>query len=182
LIDKAIQRASQIAKKKNLSLTAKELEQVALTVGLGALKYQDLSQNRQTDIIFDWDKMMSLQGNSAPYLQYTYARFMSILAKSLKAARQYQVSNALGTEEQKLMRKCVQLNEAVCLASQEYMPNLIANYIYELCSLANAYYEKIPVLKCSEPERSMRLGLIKNIALTIKLSLGLLGISVMKKM
>ena len=181
LLQKATQRAQRIAKKKNPLLKQNELIRVAAAVGIGALKYQDLSQNRNTDIMFDWEKMLSLQGNSAPYIQYTYARLASILRK----ARLKPISSSkfvFGEEEGLLMRKCVQFGEVVEKSASEYAPNIIANYVYDLCSLINGFYERIPILKSEEPQRSVRLAVIKHASETIKASLYLLGISVMNKM
>lgn len=180
LINKATVLAGRVARKKNPDLSKAQLEKAAVVVGIGALKYQDLSQNRNTDIVFDWDRMLSLEGNSAPYIQYTYARLMSIVRKAKNKAGSF--SAAPDSDELLLMRKCLQFNDAVAKAAQEYAPNVIANYVYELSSMANSFYERQPILQSSEPRRSLRLALIRNIALTIQRSLDLLSVSVVNKM
>ena len=188
MIDEAVRRAKKIAKRKNSKLSAGQLKKIAKTIGLGAIKYNDLSQNRNTDIIFDWNRMLSLEGNSAPYLQYTYARLRSILRKAGLPAqagkkplgRSLKIQQ-LGSPERALLCKVLQFQEVVPKAATEFLPSLLANYLFELSALANGFYEKYPVLKEKAPVREQRLSLIAGIAATLNAGLELLGIKVSER-
>jgi arginyl-tRNA synthetase len=179
VIEEVVLRARQIVEEKNPGLSEKEKERISRMVGIGALKYNDLSQNRNTDIIFDWNRMLDFQGNSAPYIQYTHARLKSILRKTQMPKSKFQKVN-LGAlvepEEIALMKKVLQFSEAVEDAAREYAPNLVANYLWGLSNLANTLYEKYPVLKAEKGVREARLFLINRIADVLKEGLGLLGI------
>lgn len=176
-IKEAISRARKIVEEKNHALSEKEKAAISRMVGIGSLKYNDLSQNRNTDIIFDWDKMLDFAGNSAPYIQYTYARLKSIVRKSKQRKIDDKSIAALAEpEEIALMKKVLQLPEAAEDAAREYAPNLVANYLWELANFANTFYEKYPVLKAEPKIRSARLALIVKTAATLKTGLLLLGI------
>lgn len=184
VIQEAIRRAERVAKAKNKDISNRKLKKIAQAVGVGAIKYNDLSQNRNTDIVFDWDRMLSLEGNSAPYLLYTYARLESILRKSRTASHVFDSFDLarFGEPELKLMRLLVQFPEVVYQAAQEYLPNLIANYLFMLSSQINAYYEQFPVIKATEEKlRWARTLLVRNAGYTLKTGLSLLGIPIIKK-
>lgn len=179
VINEAISRARKIVEDKNPSLSKKEKESISRMIGIGALKYNDLSQNRNTDIIFDWNRMLDLTGNSAPYIQYSYARLRSIVHKSQispSKLRKTDLAPLNTTEELMLIKKVLQLPEAVRNAAKELAPNFVANYLWGLANLASAFYEKHPVLKAESGLRHARLALIAKTAATLKAGLDLLGI------
>ncbi|MEX2033029.1 MAG: arginine--tRNA ligase [Candidatus Colwellbacteria bacterium] len=197
VMNEAVERARKITHEKQLVRQARgepemsdgEKAIVAQIVGIGALKYNDLSQSRVADITFDWDKMLSLRGNSAPYLQYTYARLKSILRKadnipSLEAGAIYgELVESIEKEaDLRLILKLVFFPEAVKEASESYLPHQIANYLYGLARSINDYYEKEPILKAEGSLRGARLHLIKTASETLKTGLGLLGIGVVERM
>jgi arginyl-tRNA synthetase len=181
VIDEAVQKAREIVEKKNTDLHLKEKDKIAEAVGIGALKYNDLSQNRNTDIIFDWNRMLDFDGNSAPYIQYTYARLRSIARKArnskLEIRNEFKLSNFLKQpEEVSLMKKALQLPEAAEDAARELAPNFVANYLWEMTNLVNVFYEKYPVLKAEKNVRDARLFLISKVAGALKQGLLMLGI------
>lgn len=179
VIREAAARARRIVEEKNPALPEREKENIARMVGVGALKYNDLSQNRNTDIVFDWNRMLDFQGNSAPYLQYTHARMRSILRKIGNRKwkiRRSRFAPPAEQEEIALMKKTLRFPEAVEDAGAAFAPNLLANYLWEFANLANTFYEKYPVLKAEPVVRAARLALIAKTAATIKSGLKLLGI------
>lgn len=185
VVAEAIARARKMTRQKNPRLTKQKLEKISRAIGLGAIKYNDLSQNRHTDIVFDWEKMLSLEGNSAPYLQYTYVRFLRILKKARFQAEKTKLTEKeiklFSEEELMILRKLVQFPEVLQQSAQDYLPNLIANYAFELANLANSFYEKYPVLKAEKGQREARLVLVSKVAETIKTCLSLFGIEVLKE-
>ena len=181
LIDEAINRAKSVINKAN-EYSEDELEEIARVIGIGSLKYADLSINRTSNYIFDWDKMLSLDGNTALYMQYAYARINSILNRAGKINED--VSLKFSDElERKLALKVLSLEDTLNRAYKEAMPHLITNYLYELASMFMKFYEQNPILKEGvEPEqRDTRLILAKTTANAIKLSLNILGIEVLER-
>jgi arginyl-tRNA synthetase len=182
LLEEAIQRARKIIEEKNPDLSESEKIDIAEKVGIGAVKYYDLSQYRMTDYIFSWDRMLSFQGNTAPYLQNAYVRIRSIFRK---AAEEFVAPTqiALGVPEEKtLALKLSQFAEAVPAVLNDFRPNLLANYLYELANAFHAFYEACPVLKSEEPARGSRLALCELSARVLGKGLDLLGIKVPEKM
>jgi arginyl-tRNA synthetase len=182
LLDEAVQRARKIIEEKNPDLGEAEKVDIARTVGIGAVKYYDLSQYRMTDYIFSWDRMLSFQGNTAPYLQNAYVRIRSIFRK---AGEEFAAPSkiALGTPEEKtLSLKLSQFAETVPAVLNDYRPNLLANYLYELANAFHAFYEACPVLKAEEPIRGSRLALCELTGRVLAKGLDLLGIKVPEKM
>lgn len=181
LIEESINRAKLVINREN-KYTENEVEYIAKIVGIGALKYADLSINRQSNYIFDWDKMLSLDGNTALYAQYAYARINSILTK----AKNYQVSqNPKFSDnlEKKLALKIILLDDVLSRAYKEATPHTITTYIYELTSLFMRFYEYNPILRSdvSKEQRETRLLLAQCSANTIKISLNILGIEVLER-
>jgi arginyl-tRNA synthetase len=177
IVQEANQRALQIINEKNPNLTHKE--HIAEQVGLGAIKYADLSHNRKGDIVFRWETALSFEGNTGPYLQYTYARLNSIVRKSQDDFLQTKDSLEKLTDpaEQDVARKLVHFAEAVELSAKEMMPHHLANYLYELSGLINRFYQAVPVL--IEPNKELRcarLSLVAASATALKNGLYLLGI------
>jgi arginyl-tRNA synthetase len=182
LLDEAVQRARKIIEEKNPELSEPEKVEIAQKVGIGAVKYYDLSQYRMTDYIFSWDRMLSFQGNTAPYLQNAYVRIRSIFRK---AGEEFVAPTqiALGAPEEKtLALKLSQFAEVVPAVLNDFRPNLLANYLYELANSFHAFYEACPVLKSEEPARSSRLALCELSARVLGKGLDLLGIRVPEKM
>lgn len=183
LLKKSIDLARKIVEKKNPKLKAKEKEKIAIAVGLGAVKYNDLRENRLSDISFDWDKMLDFSGDSAPYLQYTYARLRSILRKTRKVSGiKYHVSSIDTDIEMALIRKMVEFPETVRRSAENLTTNNIAKYLYELANLANKFYELTPILiDENKDRRNARLVLIDSVTSVMKNGLGLLGIKAPEK-
>ncbi|HEV8184664.1 MAG TPA: arginine--tRNA ligase [Chthoniobacterales bacterium] len=182
VLDEAVGRARKIIEEKNPDLDEAEKESVARVVGIGAVKYADLSQYRMTDYIFSWNRMLSLQGNTAPYLQNAYVRIQSIFRK---AGEQSSASVPLllsEAAEKVLAKRLCQFAEIVPTVLNDFRPNVLANYLFELANSFHAFYEACPVLKSEEPLRASRLGLCKLTARTLQRGLELLGIEVPEKM
>jgi arginyl-tRNA synthetase len=180
VINLAIKKALTFVLKKNPKMSKKQALKIAQVIGIGALKYNDLSQNKLNDIILNWDKLLSLNSNSSIYLQYTYSRFFNILKK----AQFKKPANALkNLEEEDLMilRKLSQFKEVIQNSQEENSPNLIANYLYSLSVLANNYYEKTNILKSEVKLKNQRLTLVYYLTLIIETGLDLLGINVLPK-
>ena len=181
LIDEAIERAKKVINKSN-EYSDEELEHIARVIGIGSLKYADLSINRTSNYIFDWDKMLSLDGNTALYMQYAYARINSILNKAPKVNQDFTptFSDEL---ERRLALKILSLEDTLNRAYKEAMPHLITNYLYELTSLFMKFYESNPILKeeVTPNQRDSRLLLAKATANVIKTSLDILGIEVLER-
>ncbi len=182
LLEEAIMRARKIVEEKNPDLTETEKEQIAKIVGIGAVKYADLSQYRMTDYVFSWDRMLSLQGNTAPYLQNAYVRIRSIFRK---IGGNFTVPNELKLSEATeltLAKRLAQFAEVVPQVLNDFRPNLLANYLFELANAFHGFYEACPVLKSEEPVRSSRLALSALTGRTLQQGLNLLGIEVPEKM
>lgn len=184
VLDEAERRALAVVEAKNPDLSPDEMRQVARVVGLGAIKYADLSQNRQSDILFDWDKMLAMQGNTAPYLQYAYARIRSIFRKGAEETGPLDESPIALTDpaERQLALKILRFSEAVEAAGEDYRLNLICNYLFELSQAFAAFYEQCPVLKSEPAIRAGRLKLCDLTARTLKMGLAILGIDVVERM
>ncbi|MEO6872030.1 MAG: arginine--tRNA ligase, partial [Chthoniobacterales bacterium] len=182
LLDEAVVRAEKIVSEKNPELPEAERKSIAQTIGIGAVKYADLSQYRMTDYIFSWDRMLSLQGNTAPYLQNAYVRIRSIFRK---LGTEFIAPNELvftESAELNLAKRLAQFAENVPQILNDFRPNLLANYLFELANAFHAFYEACPVLKAEEPARSTRLALCELTARVLQKGLELLGIAVPEKM
>ena len=151
-------------------------EDIARAVGVGALKYFDLSHQPQTDIIFDWEKLFLLEGNSAPYLQYTYARAKSVIRKA-QLLKPLAISHKplAGEAEMPLLRYLYRFPEVIAEAAKIYSPNLLCNYLFELAQRFNSFYAATPILKAEE-NKDLRLALTSATAQVLKNGLTLLGI------
>jgi arginyl-tRNA synthetase len=182
LLDEAVTRAKALVVEKNPDLAREEVERIGQIVGIGAIKYTELSQHRLTDYVFSWSKMLSFQGNTAPYLQNAYVRSRSIfrrLTEEFHPPPQIE----LGTPaEQKLAKKLLQFGEVVPAVLDGFRPNVLANYLYELAADYHVFYEQCPVLSAEADQRNQRLLLSDLFARTLKLGLHLLGIDVPERM
>lgn len=185
LLDEAIERAEQAVKSKNPTLTTEEFAEISNKVGIGAIKYADLCKTRTNDYVFDWESMLSFEGNTGPYLQYAYTRINSIFNKANEDMAHFNHSMLLNTEQEKaLALKTMQFSEVINQVADEAYPHTLCTYLYELASLFMTFYEACPVLKSGiDIElRNSRLQLSKAVALTLKSGLELLGIDIMNKM
>jgi arginyl-tRNA synthetase len=196
LLEEACKRARKIIDEKNPDLSEKEKSDIAEKIGIGAVKYADLSQYRTTDYIFSWDRMLSLHGNTAPYLQNAYVRIRSIFRKAGEPAvatplpevsetRHRSVATALTLKdpaELNLAKRLCQFGEIVPLMLNGFRPNILANYLFELANSFHAFYEACPVLKSKEPARGSRLALCDLTARVLQRGLDLLGIKVPERM
>jgi len=181
LLEEGITRAREIVVKKNPELAESERNEIARIIGLGAIKYADLSQYRMTDYIFSWDKMLSLHGNTAPYLQNAYVRIRSIFRKAEGASLSQ--APVLGEPaELNLAKRLCQFAEIVPQVLNDFRPNILANYLFELANSFHTFYEACPVLKADEPVRSSRLALCDLTGRVLQRGLKLLGIDVPEKM
>ena len=185
LLDEATERALKIAAEKNAALPAGELNNIAQVIGLGAVKYADLLPNRQSDYIFSWDKMLALQGNTAPYLQYACARIASIRRKAPMVDASGQSTAPIGLdapEEAALAKHLLNFGLTLEAVAEEYRPNYLCNYLYELAGKFTSFYENCPVLKAEEPTRGSRLSLCDLTARVLKKGLETLGIETVEQM
>ena len=187
LLEEAVTRARKVVDENSPDLGEEERSRIAEVVGLGAIKYADLSQNRLSDYVFDWDKMMAMNGNTATYLQYAYARCRSIFAKggidpaALRASRPaIALSNPA---ERALGMQVLRFPEAVQLAADELKPNILTDYLFDLANRYSTFFENCPVLKAeSDERRDSRLALCDLTARTLGRGLELLGIGVVDRM
>ncbi len=186
LLDEAIQRASEDLKNRLNTESRSEnesfIDKVSTTVGIAAIKYADLSQNRVSNYQFSFNKMLSLQGNTAPYLLYALVRIAGISRKGgdLNALDQNIQFNE--PQEWALIRKLLELDCIIAEVEKELLPNRLCGYLFELSQIFNRFYDQIPILKASEPSRTSRLALCSITADTLKLGMTLLGIPTLERM
>jgi arginyl-tRNA synthetase len=182
LVEEACRRARKIIDEKNPNLSEDEKNDIAEKIGIGAVKYADLSQYRTTDYIFSWDKMLSLHGNTAPYLQNAYVRIRSIFRKAGEAAPKIDKLILSESAEIDLAKRVCQFAEIVPQVLNGFRPNILANYLFELANSFHAFYEACPVLKSDEPARGSRLAQSDLTARVLQRGLDLLGIKVPERM
>ena len=187
LLDEAVERAEADLRRRLQEEERTEdeafIQHVATTVGLAAVKYADLSQNRITNYQFSFDRMLALQGNTAPYLLYAVVRIAGIARKggdlAAAGATALQFSEP---QEWALVRELLKLDAVIAEVEEELLPNRLCSYLFELSQVFNRFYDQVPVLKAEEPARSSRLALCRLTADTLKLGLGLLGIPTLERM
>ena len=185
LLVEAVERAEQLLRDKNTDLSYDAIKIIARKVGIGAIKYADLSKTRTNDYIFDWDAMMSFEGNTAPYLQYAYTRIRSIFRKAQIDPQSFKAEiNIVEPQEKALAMKLLQFEEIIDQVASEGYPHILCNYVYELASAFMSFYEHCPILKdeIDEATKNSRLQLSKQTSEAIAQGLDLLGIEVMEKM
>ena len=185
LLDEALERARRLVAEKNPDMPADELEKLANAVGIGAVKYADLSKNRTTDYIFDWDNMLAFEGNTAPYMQYAYTRVLSVFRKadideSALASAQVIISE---DREAQLAARLLQFEETLTVVAREGTPHVMCAYLYDVAGLFSGFYEHCPILSAENEEiRNSRLKLAQLTAKTLKLGLDTLGIETVERM
>jgi arginyl-tRNA synthetase len=182
LLDEAEERALAVVTEKNPSLPLVERQQIACAVGIGAVKYADLSQNRTTDYVFSWSKMLAMNGNTAPYMQYAYVRVQSIFRKAGAARADIVTASLEHAAELDLAKHILRFPETLHAVAEDDKPNWLTGYLYDLTGKFSAFYENCPVLQSAEPTRSSRLLLCRLTADVIKRGLNLLGIEVIEQM
>ena len=185
LLDEGKKRAYDIVNEKNPNLSEEEKQNISEVVGVGAIKYADLSQNRQSPIIFEWNKILSFEGNTAPYLQYSYARIQSILRKADEEGKVIDYSKELVIEdklEKALANHIATFPMAVIKAADTFKPNIIADYLFELAKKFNSFYNNCPILNQDDETLVSRALLAKIAGDTIKDGLSLLGIETLDRM
>ncbi len=191
LLDEAVGRAEQLVRAaeadpvRRRGFTEAEIREVSEAVGIGAIKYADLSQNRQSDYVFSWDKMLSLEGNTAPYLMYAYARIRSIYRKGAESAAGLTDGALVIGEpaERALVLRIARFPETIDSVAAGLRINLLTDYLYDLAGVFMRFYESCPVLAADTPElRASRLRLCDLTARTLRVGLDLLGIRVLERM
>lgn len=184
LLNEAIERASDLIRQKNPDLDDQALNNIIDAVAIGAVKYADLSKNRTTDYIFDWDNMLNFEGNTAPYLQYAYTRVISLFRRTgidpQNLSHHIELKQAA---EKALATRLLQFEETLYSVADEGTPHLMCNYLYDLAGLFSRFYEDCPILNAeSEQIRQSRLKLALLTARTLKIGLDTLGIQTVEKM
>ena len=197
LLDEAEDRAFKVVSAKSPDLPEAHRREIARAVGIAAIKYADLLPNRQSDYVFSWDKMLALNGNTAPYLQYAYARIRSIFRKgnvgqatppgafSQSPITNYQSPASLhlaAPEELALARHLLNFGLVLEAVAEDYRPNFLCNYLYDLAGRFTAFYENCPVLKSEAEQRASRLLLCDLTARVLKQGLDVLGIQTLEQM
>ncbi|MFO1390368.1 arginine--tRNA ligase [Cellvibrio sp.] len=185
LLTEAVERADKLVRERSSDLSENEITEIARKVGIGSVKYSDLSKTRTNDYIFSWDSMLSFEGNTAPYMQYAFTRVQSIFRKAGVTPESLQSDIIVGTEQEKALAiKLLQFSEVLDQVAREALPHLLCTYLYDIASLYMSFYEACPILKDGiEPEiRDSRLRLCHLVARTIEQGLDLLGIEVMERM
>lgn len=183
VLNEAVDRARKIVDEKNSGLPEDVMSDIAERIGVGALKYAELSQARSSDYVFSWEKMLSLQGNTAPYMINAYVRTRSIFRK-LEGTPQYPADTLSISEEAErvIAMKLCQYGEILPQVLCDYRPNLLASYLYELAQNFHSFYEQCPVLNAKEPSRCTRIALCDTTSSVLRHGLDLLGISPPERM
>jgi arginyl-tRNA synthetase len=197
LLDEAVKRAYDLVTQKNADEVAKgrssaegglseeQKKYISEAVGIGAVKYADLAQNRNSDYVFSWDKMLAMDGNTAPYMQYAYARIKSIFRKGIADGSISEISKQFAIDtpaERGLAIKLLQFPETIATVAADCLPSVLCAYLYDLAGAFTTFYENCPVLKSEEPLRSSRLAMCELTGRTIRQGLALLGIDVIEQM
>jgi arginyl-tRNA synthetase len=185
LLDEALERARRLVAEKNPDMPADELEQLANAVGIGAVKYADLSKNRTTDYVFDWDNMLAFEGNTAPYMQYAYTRVLSVFRKAEVDEQALAAAPVIITEarEAQLAARLLQFEETLTVVAREGTPHVMCAYLYDLAGLFSGFYEHCPIITAeSDTARNSRLKLAQLTARTLKQGLDTLGIETVERM
>lgn len=184
MLHEAMERALTVVVEKNPDLPLEEQKEIARIIGLGAVKYADLMQHRLTDYVFSWEKMLSFQGNTAPYLQNAYVRIRSIFRKAVEQGIATDATSIVINDpaERALALQLLQFAQVLPSVLEDQRPNLLCLYLYELANSFHSFYEACPILKSEGEIRSSRLALADVTRRILKTGLGLLGISVPERM
>lgn len=181
LLNEAVTRASALVASKNPELSADEIAHIGEVVGIGAVKYADLSKNRTSDYIFDWDSMLSFEGNTAPYLQYAYTRVQSVFRKAGTWDNNAAITLNEAMEQQ-LAVELLKFEDVLDSVANTSYPHYLAAYLYQIATLFSRFYEACPILKADEATRNSRLQLTSLTGKTLQQGLVLLGIETLETM
>ncbi|MCQ8227998.1 MULTISPECIES: arginine--tRNA ligase [Pantoea] len=184
LLDEAVERAHALVSEKNPEMSAQELKDLSEVVGIGAVKYADLSKSRTTDYIFDWDNMLAFEGNTAPYMQYAYTRVLSVFRKAGIDADSLSGDIVLTEErEAQLATRLLQFEEVITQVARDGTPHVMCAYLYDLAGQFSGFYEHCPILSAEDENiRQSRLQLAALTAKTLKQGLDTLGIKTVERM
>lgn len=183
LLDEAERRAAALVREKNPDIEPEQLAHLAKVIGLGAVKYSDLSKNRTSDYVFDWDQMLSFDGNTAPYLQYAYSRIQSVLRKAgVDPAQLPREAIAEEEPERRLAVYIAAFNDVLQQVADEGYPHYLCAYLYELATRFTTFYEQCPILNSDDAQRIRRLVLANSTGIALQKGLDLLGIDVVDQM
>ncbi len=183
VLDEAVERADLVIREKNPDMDSAQRAEVASIVGIGSVKFAELSQHRMTDYVFSWDRMLALQGDTAPYLQYSYVRVRSIFRKLGDETKIDPSALVVEADaEVHLARMLVRFGETVPILLDDFRPNLLANYLLELAKAFHSFFEACPVLKSEGDTQNTRLALCELTSRVLERGLGLLGIEVPERM
>ncbi|WP_150539839.1 arginine--tRNA ligase [Actinobacillus vicugnae] len=183
LLDEAVERANKLISARSTDLTAEEKAAVVEAVAIGSVKYSDLSKNRTTDYVFDWDNMLTFEGNTAPYMQYAYTRIRSIFNRAGIDANSLNGEIHLTEDKERALAvKLLQFEEALNGVVKDGMPHILCQYLYELAGTFSSFYEACPMLNAEDSVKNSRLNLAALTAKTLKQGLDLLGIKTVEKM
>ena len=183
LLDEAERRAAELVREKNPDISADQLQNLAKVIGLGAVKYADLSKNRTSDYVFDWDQMLSFDGNTSPYLQYAYSRIQSLLTKAGVDPRELPQQTVAVDEPERRLAVCIAgFNDVLQQVADEGFPHYLCAYLYELATRFTTFYEQCPILNSEADQRLRRLTLAQSTGTTLAAGLDLLGIGVVDHM
>ena len=181
LLDEAVERATALVQSKNTGLDEKQAAEIGRTVGIAAVKYADLSKNRSSDYVFDWEAMLSFEGNTAPYLQYAYTRVQSVMRRAGEWNQQAAVVLDAPLEKQ-LAVELLKFEDVLQSVAETSYPHYLAGYLYQVATLFSRFYEACPILKAEGASRETRLQLAKLTGDTLKQGLDLLGIDTLEVM
>ncbi len=183
-IAESLDRATRLLQERNSDIDSKEQQDIARKIGIGAIKYADLSKTRTNDYVFDWDSMLSFEGNTAPYLQYAYTRIRSIFRKAGLQRGERTAFAIREAEERELALLLLQFNNVLDQVAQEAYPHVLCTFLYELASAFMSFYEACPILRSDvdEADKNSRLALCDLSADTLRCGLNILGIETMEQM
>lgn len=184
VLDEAVARAEEIIQERGEAIQTDDPKALAEMMGAGALVYGILSQNRKMDMVFDWEKMLSFEGNSAPYLQYTYARAKSVLRKAGVEGADADVAavETLTAHERRVFAHLLQFADVLEETRREKLPHKLATYLYELGQRFNSFYNSDDILQAPEPQKGLRLRLTSLTAAVLKAGASLLTLRVPERM
>ena len=184
LLSEAIDKAYAVVNEKNPALSEEQKREVARMIGVGAVKYADLSQNRNNDYVFSFDRMLALNGNTAPYLQYAHARICSIFRRVGAEPDAWSAAARISQgEERDLMVKLMEFGQAVVAVAADLRPHILCNYLYELATTFSSFYDKCPVMSCEDPaKKASRLAICNFTRRILATGLDLLGIAAPREM
>jgi arginyl-tRNA synthetase len=183
VVEEAIERATASVEEKNPDLPDDEQIDIGRMVGIGALKYADLSTDRVKDYVFDWDRMLAFEGNTAPYLQYAHARIRSILRRAAETeTADTDIEPTLVAQERDLVLQLLQFDSAVHDTLEKYSPHRMCTYLFDLAQSFTSFYEACPVLKADPETRAFRIRLCTQTARVLAKGLDLLGIEAPERM